>query len=118
MSPAPIDIQLIVEPAHLAAKQLSMLMVRCSVINNGVHPIDSGIRQSQLLVNGEPSLAWSLAIGNGTGDEHEHSLPSGERVDFSRQMGRSLLRGPGSYTLVLRVLGVDSAPVTVQVSNE
>ena len=115
MSTPPIQVVLDVEPTSVSSDNLDQLTVHGVVINNGDAPIDTQLVSSDLLVNGQPSFAWSLAIGNGLRDMRESALPAGEQVDFSRVMGSSLVQGPGDYEMVLRVLGVDSSPVQVHV---
>jgi|SRR5579859_1416237 len=115
VSSAPIDVALDVQPTTVSQDNLDQLTVRGVVTNHGDAPIDTQLVSSELLVNGQPSFAWGLAIGNGLRDMRETALPPGEQVAFSRVMGKSLAQGPGDYEMVLRVLGVDSPAVQVHV---
>ena len=68
------------------------LTIRLAAVNEGPDPADSRLRESRLFVDGEPSMTWSLAISNGTGDVRERELPPGERIEAARQFAASLLR--------------------------
>jgi hypothetical protein len=91
------------------------LDVRAVVTNEGEETGDSGIRRSRLLVDGEPSQAWSFAISNGAGDVRERELPPGEQVEARRVLKVRALGGAGEHELVLEVGGARSEPVTVTV---
>jgi hypothetical protein len=112
---APIDVALDVEPTTVSQATLDELTVRGVITNHGDAAIDTQLIASELLINGQPSFAWGLAIGNGYRDMRETALPPGEQVDFSRVLGKSLVHAPGDYEIVLRVLGVDSGPVQIHV---
>lgn len=91
------------------------LDIRGTVRNTGEQTCDTRIWSSSLLVNGEPSMNWALAISNGLRDVREYALPPGESVEFRRVLpAASLLPGPGRYTLVLEVRGERSQPVVIE----
>lgn len=117
MDPPRIQVELAARPADLTASSLPDLTVAGAVTNLGDGTIDTQAYASELRVDGVPSMAWSMAIGNGTRDERESALPRGERVEFRRVMGAGLFSTPGEHTLVLRVRGVDSPPVTVRLAD-
>jgi hypothetical protein len=115
--PPRIRVELTATPLDLTLATLPTLMIDGAVTNLGDRPVETHIWASKMLVDGESSLAWQLAIGNGTRDPRELSLPPGERVEFSRNMGDSLFQTPGDHTLVLRVQGVLSPPVKVHLGR-
>lgn len=116
MSNAPITVALTAEPVQLTTSTLSSLELSGTVSNVGTTLVDPEISASQLLVDGESILPWTLAIGNGPQDDRERALPPGETVTFRRVMGAALFRTTGTHELVLIVKGVRSAPVVVQLS--
>ena len=93
------------------------LSVRVLVSNEGSSTVDTGIAGSRLLVDGEPSAAWSLAIANGARDVRERELPAGEQVEARRKLRARALGGAGVHELVLEAGGTRSHPVTVTVDG-
>lgn len=81
--------------------------------NCGSAAVDLRLHESDLYVDGEPSLEWKLAIANGARYPEEDSLPPGAQLDFRRNLGASILRGPGEHILKLRVLNRESPSVIV-----
>jgi hypothetical protein len=116
MEPFHIRVELIAEPAALTEQTLPTLTIRGIVTNLGSHTVDTQGYASELLVDDQPSMAWSMAIGNGARDARERALPPGERVELKRVMGSGLFKEPGDHTLVLRVRGVASNPVKVHLA--
>lgn len=113
MSAPSLAVKLFVEPARIAGD--SELDIGGEVLNTGLATIDTRVSASVLLVNGEPSQNWPLAIGNGIRDERESALPPGEQVEFHRRLAASsVLRRHGPQEMVLVVEGVRSPSVTVQ----
>jgi hypothetical protein len=113
MSVPTLAVELAIDP--VVVSEHSEFDIRGAVRNLGSRDLDTRVYASALLVNGEPSGTWSLAIMNGLRDEWEFALPPGQRVEFRRLLpASSLLRGPGRYELILDVGGVRSAPVTVE----
>ncbi len=110
---ASLVVGLSVEPARVTSATLDELEIRGAVLNAGTETVETLIHASDLLVDGEPSAAWRLAIGSGTRDEREAALPHGERVEFVRVMGGSLFTSAGEHELVLVVHGTASLPVRV-----
>jgi hypothetical protein len=90
--------------------------IRLAAVNDGEDTVDPQVRASRLLIDGEPSMTWSLAIANGTGDMREMALPPGERVEAARQFGVSLFRSPGEHELVAEAGEARSNPATVTVA--
>ena len=114
---ANLSVDLSVSPDELDARD-SELEIQVAVQNEGDGPVDSGIRGSKLLVDGTPSMSWSLAISNGTGDARERELPPGERIHARRMMTGALLGGPGPHELVVEIGDVRSSPATVTLKEE
>jgi hypothetical protein len=107
-----IRLDLVPEPAYLTLHTLSTLVIRVFVTNLSNRALDSWAFVPELLVDGQPSLAWGLAIGNGA-LEPPRMVPPGGRIERSRCMGSALFNQPGDHTLVVRLQGVESPPVKV-----
>jgi hypothetical protein len=74
--------------------------------------IDPQLFAARLLVDGEPSPAFDLAIGNGVMPAGWNVLPAGaETPPVEYPLGEALFPEPGEYRLVLRVEVADMAPV-------
>jgi len=109
----PLDVELTVLPVSDVFSAL--LDIRGVVKNVGSATIDTEVWQSILLVNGEPSDVWGLAIANGLRDPREFALPPGDTVEFRRSFpSASILQKVGRYELVLQVRGVCSPAVTIE----
>jgi hypothetical protein len=113
---AALSVELAVSPEELTDTD-SSLEIRVAVRNEGDGTVDSGIRGSKLLVDGTPSVSWSLAISNGTGDVRERELPPGESIEARRMMNGALLGGPGRHELVLEIGDARSSPATVKLNE-
>ena len=86
----PLRVEVDAVPAQLTPKTLATLTIRGMVTNLGTRPVDIQSYSSDLLVDGAPSMAWSMAIGNGPRDQKEEALPPGDLVVFQRVMGGAL----------------------------
>ena len=114
---AQLSIELVVSPEELDGTE-SSLEIQVAVRNEGDSTVDSGIRGSKLLIDGTPSIAWSLAISNGTGDVRERELPPGESIQARRMMTGALLGGPGRHELTLEIGDARSSSATVTLKEE
>src|SRR4051794_36445169 len=103
MDGSPLDIELRVTPDRLDAGGADTMELTAVLRNTGTEPVDTGIRTSDLLVDGTPAFSWRLAIGNGIGDPREDRLPPGDTVEIRRGMNATVLGPPGRHELVLRV---------------
>jgi hypothetical protein len=112
-----LSVELAVRPDELDGRD-SELEIEVAVSNGGDAAVDSGIRGSKLLIDGNASLSWSLAISNGTGDARERELPPGERIEARRRMTGALLGGAGRHELVLEIGDARSSPATVTLKGE
>lgn len=111
-----LRVELRVTPDRVASRE-EELSVRILVTNEGSETADAGIVASQLLVDGEPSMAWSLAISNGARDVRERELPPGEQVEARRRLRGAFLGEPGEHELVVEAGGARSAPVSVALAG-
>lgn len=112
-----VTVSINVYPKLIDNKKKDELSISGYVTNIGVVPIDIMLHSSELCIDDMPSFEWSLAIGNGTRDPKEESLPPGDRVEFSRNLAGSVFASAGVYSLQLKVLDCKSPAVTVVVKE-
>ena len=111
-----IQLSLRAEPASLPVAARDRLQLTLSATNVGMEIIDPELSRADLLVNGERSDAFALAVGNGRREEKWFALPPGDSVSMTwSTLGETVLPGPGDYILVLSLDGEQAAPVTVTV---
>jgi hypothetical protein len=115
MTPAPPPLPALLTALHIRPLQLSLSHVdsfdlALSVINQGPDTLDPELHNAKLRVNGEFSIAFMLAVGNGVREEKWFALPPGERADIHWNMW-NLFPEPGTYTLVLDWHGMHEAVV-------
>ncbi len=83
-----------------------------TVRNRGDEVANPQVFSSQLLVDGVPLDAWTLATGSGTIDVRLVELPPGDEVSFSRDVPLGGLRGQ-EHQVVLRLPTAQSPPTTI-----
>lgn len=91
--------------------------ITVTVENRGPSAIDPEIRQTTLLVDGEPSWNWGFALGNGAGTALETHLAPGERVTVERHLPASSLGGAGAHEFIAEIGGCRSLPVQVHIDE-
>jgi len=80
------------------------------LIGDGAAAVDPHLSTGcELTVNGEPSMVWNLAIGNGAREPSWYSLPPGKTATMSWPLGEDLFPKPGDYHLVMTLDGQHSA---------
>ncbi|HLP92145.1 MAG TPA: hypothetical protein VK184_26590 [Nostocaceae cyanobacterium] len=102
-------IQIIAEPLEFSLKDRTNFKVGLKAKNIGNRIIETKLYETALLVNGEPSLAWNLAISNGVRDESWWNLKPEETVTASWHLGEALFLQPGEYNILLRYGSQDSS---------
>ena|SRR5436190_23014158 len=113
--PPRLRVEPTIKPQRVTPGDLESLTVELSVTNESDETIDLQLPSSTLLVDGERSLSWNIAIANGAREARESALPSGDSITVSRVMGGGLVRDPGDHEIVVEVRGVRSPPVHVVV---
>jgi hypothetical protein len=104
-----LSVKLLASPTQLTMAQRSKFMVGVEVVNRGSAPVDPQLStRCALMVNGEPSMAWNLAIGNGARDASWTMLPPGKTATMSWPLGEDLFDKPGDYHLVMTLAGQQS----------
>lgn len=103
-----LAVKLLASPTQLTMAERDKFMVGVEVTNRGKVAVDPQLSTGELTVNGERSMAWSLAIGNGAREPSWTSLPPGQTVGMSWPLGDALFDQPGSYHLVLTLGGQQS----------
>jgi hypothetical protein len=111
-----IVLRLGIEPTDLELDERDRMKLTVTAVNAGAEMIDPELRRTDLLVDGEPSMAFSETIANGRRAEKWYALPPGDTVSMTwGGLGSILLPGPGEYTLELALDNERSEPVTVTV---
>jgi hypothetical protein len=106
-----------VKPERVKPEELESLTVELSVTNENDETIDLQLPSSTLLVDGQRSLSWNIAIANGAREARESALPPGDSITVARVMGSGLVKDPGDHEVVIEVRGVRSPPVHVVVEH-
>jgi hypothetical protein len=111
-----IELVLRAKPETLPMAERSAFEIGFTATNRSPSVIDPGLEMAELTVNGEVSIDWRAAVGNGGREATWTALPPGESIEMDWNMGEQLFPGPGEYQLELR-LGADKAsPVKVVVT--
>ena len=114
-----IHLEFKAEPLKLTMSERKQFKLSVAATNGGSEVVDPELHRARLFVNGKESKAWSLAVGNGKREAKWSALPPGETVSMTwSSMGESILTGPGTFTLVLRLDETELAPVRVRVQAE
>ena len=116
MKKGAIKLLLSAEPRQFTMSERRIFKISLAATNQGGETVDPQLHRARLLVNGEESKAWSLAIGNGKREAKWFALPPGETVSMTwSSLGDSLFTRPGLFTLVLDFDETQSAPIQVEV---
>jgi hypothetical protein len=83
--------------------------------NVGASVADTQRDALEWTVNGQPSMALSMAFGNGVRENRWSALAPRDTVREARDMGESLFERPGVYIIALRAAGREAARITVRV---
>lgn len=111
-----LAIKLLSSPTRLTMAERSTFMVGLEVENRGAEVVEPELSQCSLLVNGEPSMSWGFAIGNGTREPAWYKLPPGKSVTMSWPLGEALFEHPGDYRLVMK-LGHQESTADIHVTK-
>jgi hypothetical protein len=104
-----LAVKLLASPTRLSMAERSKFLVGVEVVNHGSTAVDPQLSTGcRLTVNGEPSMAWNLAIGNGAREATWYRLPPGETATMSWPLGDELFDEPGDYRLVMTLAGQQS----------
>ena len=115
--PSPLAVKLLASPTQLTMAQRPKFMVGVEVTNRGPTPVDPQLSTGcRLTVNGQPSMAWNLAIGNGAREASWYAVPPGQTATMSWPLGAELFDQPGDYHLVL-TLGGQQATADIHVTR-
>jgi hypothetical protein len=104
-----LAVKLLASPRQLSMAERSKFMVGVEVVNHGSTAVDPQLSTGcRLTVNGEPSMSWNLAIGNGAREASWYMLPPGKTATMSWPLGTDLFDKPGDYHLVMTIAGQQS----------
>jgi hypothetical protein len=108
----PIEIHLLAHPKRLAMAERDRFRVGLTATNRSQDALDPQLYGTRLFVDGEPSPAFDLAIGNGVMPAAWDLLAPGDSTPVVEwPLGEALFERPGEYQLVLR-LEVDGRAAT------
>jgi hypothetical protein len=100
----PIEIQLLAHPTRLAMAERDSFRVGLTATNRSQDALDPNVYGARLLVDGERSPAFDLALGNGAIPAGWQLLAPGETTPVLEwPLGEALFEQPGEYELVLRL---------------
>ena len=106
-------IELLVSPNSLAMADLAEFWVGIKLTNHSGEPIPFDVSQLSLFVNGERSIAWDLAVQNGTAINLKIGPHHSEFLRWP--LGEALFEAAGTYELKLECESF-SAKQTVTIS--
>ena len=100
---SPIEIRLLADPTRLSLADRDRFRLSIAATNLTDDAVDPQLYAARLLVNGEPSPAFDLAL-NGVMPAAWDVLPARETSPLVElPLGAALFPEPGEYLLVLRV---------------
>jgi hypothetical protein len=109
---SPIEIHVLAHPTRLAMAERDRFRVGLTATNRSQDALDPQLFGTRLLVDGEPSPAFDLAIGNGVMPAGWDHLAPGETTPVVEwPLGEALFEQPGEYELVLRLEADDRAAI-------
>lgn len=95
-----INIELELSSATILLKDISQFNVGLKIYNPGSQKLGFDISKTELWVNGKKSIAWDLAVQNGT--LINLSIPATDSEVVKWQLGNALFPISGKYKLELR----------------
>jgi hypothetical protein len=111
-----LEAKLLTSSQGFPASDIDQFELGVRITNHGKEAVEPEAHLFELLVNGKPSMEFSLAISNGKREEKWFVLPPGESVEFTwKTMGPSLFTGSGEYKLELRTPFGNPVPLVVKV---
>ena len=118
----PIEIHLLAHPTRLTMAEREQFRVGLTATNRSQDALDPLLYDARLLVDGEPSPAFDLAIGNGVMPAKWERLAAGDTTPIVEwPLGEALFEQPGEYELVLRLeadeRGASESSATVVVTD-
>jgi hypothetical protein len=100
----PVEIRLVAEPSRLRMAERDAFRVGIVATNTAPAALDPDVYATRLLVDGDPSPAFDLAIGNGVMPGGWDELPAGATTQpVTWPLGAALFPEPGAYRLELRI---------------
>lgn len=100
---SPITIRLLAAPTQLSMSERDRFRIGLVATNTSDEAVDPHLYATQLLVNGEPSPAFDLALGNSVVPAKWDLLPPGDTTPpIEWPLGAALFPEPGQYVLLLR----------------
>jgi hypothetical protein len=109
---SPIEIRLLVAPTRLSMSERERVRIGLVATNTSDAAVDPHLYAARLLVNGTPSAAFDLALGNGVMPAKWDVLAAGDTTPVVEwPLGTALFTNPGEYVLALHLKWEDWTPV-------
>ena len=108
-------LSLVPRPTELRMGDRSRFVLDVVVTNRGTTSMDPSLDRARLTVDGEDSVYFALAMGNGIREPTQLLAPSETATTSWPGMGKVLFPRPGEYTLVLSLGDASAPPVQVRV---
>lgn len=104
------------EPIVISGR-LKQFHVTFALANDGTKAIDPKVDSWRLVVNGKEHPDSQFTFGNGPRDRRWKSLPPGDHLFFTYAI-QDWFKTPGTYTIVWRGEGFETAPVVFRVLKQ
>jgi hypothetical protein len=104
-----VELQITAEPIEFPMEKRSSFKIGFRLKNVSDGPIDPKIHETALLVNGEHSFAWDLAVQNGPRENAWWQLEPGQALSAFWPLGESMFARPGIYDATLRLGAMESS---------
>lgn len=113
-----VQFELQVSPLQFRLADVATTKIELHVLNQGTQNVDTENYRYELLIDGESSMIWSMAIGNRMYDNKWLSLPPQDSVseDFSSLAPR-LFTHAGRYHLQLKWKELKGKTIIVEVTE-
>jgi len=117
-----LRLELTTSATTLTMAERAAFQIGVRATNQGDAVLEPRLDLADLTVNGESSMDWRMAIGNGGRDKDWLAMPAGKTVEMQWPLGEALFRAPGTYKIELSLSDVEgnsvasAAPTTITVT--
>lgn len=106
-----IRLELTTSATSFSMSERAAFQIGIRATNTTTSELEPRLDLADLTVNGESSMDWRMAIGNGGRTPEWSHLPAGKTVELAWPLGEALFRAPGTYQLELALSDVEGNPV-------
>jgi hypothetical protein len=116
MKESSIQLKLTAEPLQFSMAERQGFKLTIAATNRGNQVVDPELHRVLLFVNGQESMVWNEAIGNGRREDKWFALPPGDTVSMTwSSMGPFLFTAPGEYMLAAHYGDTQLEPIQIHV---